>query len=336
MRCKLTRPSGEFSLIYQQIAPLAGQSASVTLGIGDDAAILCPPANQRLAVAMDTMVENRHFFPDCDPADLGWKCLAVNLSDLAAMGASPLWALLSLSLPERLANAAWLSAFMQGWKSLAEPNGVALVGGDTTRAKELSVSVTVVGALPATFALTRSGAKEGDDIWVSGQIGDAGLAVAQLYQSQQPSEYAAFRLHRPQPRLALGAGLLTIASAAMDVSDGVLADLTHLATASQLGAELWLDAMPFSDEVVCWMEQAGWQAPVISGDDYELLFTAPPHQRAAILSLAAQTGVACCRVGLMTAQSCGVTVKQNGSSLVIPEQRGYDHFQAADIMKKID
>ncbi len=325
----------EFALIYEQIAPAAGQRDDVLLGIGDDAAVVQAPEGQSVVVALDTLVENHHFFAGCAPEDIAWKSLAVNLSDLAAMGAEPRWALLALSLPEAMATSDWLARFMQGWQSLATQYGVALIGGDTTRSDRLTVSVTLMGTVPIGQAIQRAGARVGDEIWLSGSIGDAGLALAQLYRNDQPLTEMAERLHRPQPRVALGQALQGLATAAVDVSDGFLADLEHLLKASGgLGAGCYLDQFPFSEPVLQWVhENENPCLPLTSGDDYELIFTAAPQVRERIEQLSVELNLGLTKVGVITNTQGGIGLWHADKLLAIPTRRGFDHFASTDIMK---
>lgn len=325
--------SAEFDLIYQYIAPQAGSRGDVVLGIGDDAAVIQPQQGTQLVVALDTLVAGRHFFVGQDAADVAYKALAVNLSDLAAMGATPKWALLSLALPTACANTTWFERFMQGWSELAQQYSVALIGGDTTYSEALVVSVTLMGEVAVGQAMTRSGAQVGDDLWVSGRIGDAGLALTCLLAKEQPDAAIVQRLHRPSARVSLGNALSGIATAAIDVSDGLLADLSHLLKASGVGAELSLAAIPFSAAVAAWVAQAGWEKPLTSGDDYELLFTASPQWRVQIQSQADALGVDVHRIGEILSDQDGLRVIKDGKEQLIPTRKGFDHFATADIIK---
>lgn len=314
----------EFELIGRFFS---GSDKDALLGIGDDAAILAPTPGHVLHAAVDAMVCGRHFFADVEPEALGHKALAVNLSDMAAMGARPRWALLSLVLPE--VDADWLAGFARGLRALADAQGVALVGGDTTRGP-LTVSVTILGETPAGRALCRHGAREGDDIWVSGRLGLAALAVRQrlVPEAEEPdaATLAECRqaLERPAPRLALGAALLDTAHACIDVSDGLLADLGHiLARSGGLGAEIRLDALPTHS----WLAQrraacAGLIAA--GGDDYELCFTAPPEARARIEALAVLCPVT--RIGRVDASGAVRLLDGDGRALSLGS-KGFDHFQ---------
>jgi thiamine-monophosphate kinase len=324
----------EFSLIYQQIAPCAGVRDDVLLGIGDDAAIVQPTTGQSIVVALDTLVSGRHFFPTCAPEDIAWKALAVNLSDLAAMGAVPKWALLSLSLPLENAQKGWIKRFMAGWQGLAQQYAVALIGGDTTRADQLAVSVTLIGEVSPGSAIQRSGAMPGDEIWLSGTIGDAGLALAQRYANQAVDDAVAMRLDRPTPRVNLGFSLRNLATAAIDISDGFLADLGHILKASgNLGARVEVDAMPFSPMVDAWQRQMSPLLPLTSGDDYELLFTAPIALHNRLNALSEELSVALTCVGRVLPSDQGMQLIKNGELLVIPQRQGFDHFASPAIMK---
>lgn len=331
--------ANEFELIYQSIAPLAAtaQADGVALGIGDDAALLQVPEGYQLVTSMDTLVAGRHFFVGTSAADIGWKALAVNLSDMAAMGAEPKWALLSLSLPADYAQTRWIGEFMQGWQALADQYAVSLVGGDTTASEQLVISVTLMGIVPQNQGILRSGAQLGDDIWLSHSIGDAGLAVVQYQQQQQPTDSVAMRLHRPQPHVSLGAALRPYANAMMDVSDGFIQDLEHLLLASSqrlsakqansivLGASCYLESFQFSNQVQAWQaSERNLVLPLTSGDDYVLLFTASPEHRQAIAQL--QTGdYRLQRVGEVTATQ-GVKVHWQQQQLPLPTQGGFKHF----------
>lgn len=326
--------SSEFNLIYHHIAPMAGSRGDVVLGIGDDGAVVKPQNGQHLVVALDTLVAGRHFFMGQDAADIAYKSLAVNLSDLAAMGATPKWALLSLALPSACAAPDWLARFMAGWSSLAQRYDLELIGGDTTHSDTLTVSVTIMGEVSPGWLLKRSGARVGDDLWLSGHIGDAGLALTQLLIHTQPEPAIAQRLHRPTPRVAIGQQLAGLATAAIDVSDGLLADLGHLLKASAVGASLVIENMPFSPAVLNWVEQSGWENPLTSGDDYELLFTVSPKYRSQVKDLAIQTQVSLTRIGSVITAERGLRIVKDGVEQEIPQRKGFDHFAAPDIMEQ--
>jgi len=300
----------------------------VIAGVGDDAALLQAGAGMELAVSTDMLVSGTHFFPDADPYMLGHKALAVNLSDMAAMGALPRWALLAVSLPE--ADEAWLEKFSAGFFALANQHGVDLVGGDTTRGP-LNLCVTILGEVPASLALRRGGAKAGDEIWVSGCLGDAALALAHLQGEivLEEDEFSACasRLHQPQPRVALGIALRGIATSAIDISDGLFADLGHILEASCVGAQLDLPALPLSDAVRRYLDQPlGLQCALAGGDTYELCFTAPASRHSALLDIAARLGLPLIQVGKIVAgREC--IVRDALENPINFEKSGYDHFR---------
>lgn len=263
----------EFELIrqiQQAVAVPDFSAAGVELGIGDDAAVLAVPEGQSLVAATDTLNVGTHFPADTKAHDIAHKCLAVNLSDLAAMGATPRWALLSLSLPE--ANPQWLESFIQGFKTLAQAHGVVLVGGDTTSGP-LSVCVTALGVIARGKQLQRSGATPGDLLLVSGTVGGA-ARVLELLQDGGPVPGRQL-LDRPQPRVELGQALAGFASACIDISDGLLADLGHVLKASGCGARIELAQLPYADLLADLDESSRWNCQLSGGDDYELLFTLP-------------------------------------------------------------
>ena len=314
----------EFDLIRRHFTR---PSPSALLGVGDDAALLQPSPGKVLAVSSDMLVCGTHFFADADPRMLGHKTLAVNLSDLAAMGAVPRWATLALSLPA--ADEQWLSAFSSGFFALAERYRVDLVGGDTTRGP-LNLCVTIFGEVAANDALRRSGARAGDEIWVSGKIGDAALALAHLQGRVLLSDEAyaacASALHRPEPRVELGWALRGLASSAIDISDGLLADLGHILDASGVGAEIDFSALPVSDVLRGYLGDAlGRQCALAGGDDYELCFTAPVAHRAVLLAAGDRLGLALSRIGRIVAGS-GCAVTDAAGNSINSGNSGYDHF----------
>ena len=318
----LTRMPTEFALI-DAIARRATARDDVVLGIGDDAAILAVPAGSSLVVAMDTLNAGVHFPDGTAPADVGWKALAVNLSDLAAMGAQPAWCTLSLSLPA--ADPGWIESFLDGFLALAALHGVALVGGDTTRGP-LSVCVTAHGFVAPDRALRRDAACIGDDVWITGALGDAAGALAQ-WRAGGPRDPALLaRLERPTPRVATGLVLAGRAHAAVDVSDGLLADLGHVCAASGVGAEIELGALPVSPALAAEFDVARRRVLQCSGgDDYELCFTAARGQRAALATLAADGDVALARIGRIVPGDSVVAFDEDGNPWQ-PPRRGFDHF----------
>lgn len=315
----------EFDLIRRYFTrPTPG----AVLGVGDDAALLQVREGMELAVSTDMLVCGTHFFPDADPYLLGHKTLAVNLSDLAAMGATPRWATLALSLPD--ADASWLQRFSDGFFSLAEQYAVELVGGDTTRGP-LNFSITIMGEVPQGAALRRSVAQVGDDIWVSGTLGAAALGLAHLQgKIRLEDEIRAVcleALHRPQPRVALGTALRGIAHSAIDISDGLLADLGHILERSGVAAEIRYDRLPLPLTAFGNEEMREWvQRSVLSGgDDYELCFTAPLARRAQVESLATRLSLPLSRIGsIVSGRGCRVRNGEGGE--LKSRNDGYDHF----------
>ncbi len=310
----------EFGLIRRHFTrPAPG----ALLGVGDDAALLQPTPGHVLAVSTDMLVSGTHFFPDADPFLLGHKTLAVNLSDMAAMGALPRWATLAIALPAEEED--WLTQFSAGFFALAQQHNVALVGGDTTRGP-LTLSVTILGEVPPDQALRRDGAQAGDDIWVSGELGAAALALAYLQGrvNLADADYAvcARRLHQPQPRVALGLALRGIAHSAIDISDGLLADLGHILEASAVGAELDSEALPVSPPL---REYRQTRLALNGGDDYELCFTAVPQRRDAIEHLAVRLALPLTRIGRVTVEP-GCRLRDAHGAQITLEERGYDHF----------
>jgi thiamine-monophosphate kinase len=318
----------EFSLIRRFFTH---RTRHTLLGVGDDCALMSPRRGHVLAISADMLVEGRHFFRGADPEALGHKTLAVNLSDLAAMGATPRWATLALALPR--ADARWLAAFARGFMRLARAHDVDLIGGDTTRGP-LNLCVQIMGEVPATKALRRDGARAGDDVWVSGTLGDAALAVAarnrQIRLSKQQLAIASRRLDRPVPRVALGLALRGVARSAIDISDGLLSDLGHICERSGVSAAIELDTLPRSAAMRAHAEDDVARSALLSGgDDYELCFTAPPARRAAVLRAGARTRLQVTRVGRIVhapAGAIGVAVIDGEGLPLRVTQRGFNHF----------
>ena len=298
------------------------------LGVGDDAALLQVSAGNVLAVSTDMLVCGTHFFADADAFMLGHKTLAVNLSDMAAMGAMPRWATLAIALPKE--DETWLEKFSAGFFALAQQHGVELVGGDTTRGP-LNLCVTIFGEVPAHQALRRTGAMPGDEIWVSGTLGDAALALAHLQGRVVlgEAEFArcAAALHQPQPRVALGMALRGLANCAIDISDGLLADLGHILDASQVGAQINFSALPVSQSMRMKTpdERLLQQCILSGGDDYELCFTAPVAHHAALLRISAKLDVPLTRIGTIVAGR-GCIVHDATGNAINMEVGGYEHF----------
>jgi thiamine-monophosphate kinase len=316
----------EFDLIKQYfVRPLPGRAA---LGIGDDCALLAPSPGMQTAVSSDMLVEGRHFFAGEDAQRLGHKSLAVNLSDLAAMGARPVAFTLALALPT--AERAWLEGFSRGLFALADLHGCELIGGDTTKGP-LNICITVFGEVAPGRALRRSAARPGDDIWVSGTLGDARLALAgYLGELALPAEQlaaAGTRMHTPTPRVALGAMLAerSLAHAAIDISDGLVGDLGHILEKSRVGATLNADALP-AGPVLATQPQALRRAfTAAGGDDYEICFTAPASRREAILAAAAECGTPVTRIGRIEDAAGLRWTDASGAPLAL-ELSGFDHF----------
>lgn len=309
---------GEFDIIAKYFDRHVARE-DVLLGIGDDAAVLSLPANRRLVIAMDTLVDGVHFPKGTAAADIGYRALAVNLSDLAAMGAQPEWMTLSLCAP--VSDPAWFDGFSRGLFELADRYQVALVGGDTVKGP-LAVTVQIAGTVEADGWLTRAGARPGDLLFVSGVPGEAAAGLA-VIQGNLPVTSATRHLRqrflRPEPRLSLGRGLRHMATAAMDVSDGLLTDLDKLAGASGCGARIDVDALPLSSALLdTFARDACIDYALAGGDDYELLFTIPPQRVVELPS-----DVACTQIGVMTERE--VQCWRDGKPFV-PRRRGYDHF----------
>lgn len=319
---------GEFSLIDRYFTH---RTRHTVLGVGDDAALIRVRRGQVLAVSADMLVEGRHFFKDADAESLGHKTLAVNLSDLAAMGATPRWATLAVALPR--ADKRWLAAFTRGFMRLARAHDVDLIGGDTTRGP-LNLCVQIMGEVPANKALRRDGAQAGDDVWVSGALGDAALAVAARNQKIRLSKpqlaMASRRLDRPVPRVALGTALRGVAHSAIDISDGLLGDLGHICERSCIAAVIEFDALPRSPLLRAHAAHPLAQGALLSGgDDYELCFTAPTSGRAAVTRAGARARVPVTRIGRIVRAPAGATgvVVIDGEGLPLRiTQRGFDHF----------
>jgi thiamine-monophosphate kinase len=282
-----------------------------------------------LAISTDTLVSRTHFFPDADAEKLGHKALAVNLSDLAAMGATPRYVTLALTLPS--IDDQWLAAFARGFFALADKNGVELIGGDTTRGP-LSMTLTVLGDVGIGKALRRDGACAGDDIWVSGDLGGAALALRHMQGNvklpTQVFDSAAAKLHTPNPRVALGRALLGVATSAIDISDGLVADLSHLCERSQLSAQLVMNDVPFFAPLQSLDVVLRHACTLAGGDDYELCFTAPEKMREELLHISAEIGLALTRIGSMRAGTPQVQVHNENGEVMKIAQAGFDHFAA--------
>ncbi len=328
----MNRALGEFELIAKFFThPVRGPW--VSQGVGDDCALI-DLGDRRLAITCDMLLAGRHFFPETDPERLGHKALAVNLSDLAAAGASPRAFFLALALPG--ADPAWLDAFSRGLMGLAAAHGCVLLGGDTTRTPvcagepgPLTISITALGELPRAMGLTRAGARAGDELWVSGTVGDAAAALkhARGEIDLDPAAAAALRdrLEAPTPRVRLGEELRRVASAAIDISDGLLGDLGHILERSEVGAELHWAEVPRSAVLRRLPEALQRRCALAGGDDYELLFTAPRARRGAVIAAGEAAAVPLARIGTITAAGGLRLLDETGARIDLAES-GYDHF----------
>lgn len=322
---------GEFDLIAKYFTR---PTPSAVLGVGDDCALFAPAPGMQLAISTDMLIAGRHFSPSDGPGTIGHKAMAVNLSDLAAMGATPRYALLSIALPE--ADEKFLQGFAGGFFGLAQKYGVEVIGGDTTRSGLLTLNVTVIGEVPPNQALRRDAAQAGDDIWVSGTLGDAAAALAhhqgKLRLETEQAIQCFPRLFVPTPRIELGLALRGVAHAAIDVSDGFAADLGHILERSsqgqlQLGAEIWFSHLPLSDALSPMRDNPVVQDCILAGgDDYELIFTAPDSQREHIQAIGNTLNLRLTRVGRITPEP-GLHILNQGQLMNLT-RTGFDHFSS--------
>ena len=321
---------GEFSLIARYFDRVRTSRLDVETGIGDDCALLNIPEKQTLAISTDTLVAGNHFLPDIDPTDLAWKALAVNLSDLAAMGADPAWLTLALTLPD--VDEAWLEAFSDSLFELLNYYDMQLIGGDTTRGP-LSMTLGIHGYVPVGRALKRSGAKPGDWIYVTGTPGDsaAGLAILQnrlQVADATDADYLLKRHLRPTPRILQGQALRDLASAAIDISDGLISDLGHIVNASGCGARVNVDVLPYSTALSQHVEpEQALRWALSGGEDYELCFTVPEINRGALDVALGNLGAAFTCIGQMSADVEGIHFTRDGKPVTFG-WKGYDHFAA--------
>ncbi|MGC2463427.1 MAG: thiamine-phosphate kinase [Steroidobacteraceae bacterium] len=317
--------ASESQLIERYFRELGASREDIVLGIGDDAALLRVPGNCELVLTTDALIEGVHFLPGAPARALGHRALAVNLSDIAAMGASPSWALLSLNLP--VADEAWLREFTAGFGALARSHDVALVGGNLSRGA-LSITVELAGLVPTGQALRRDGARAGDELYLSGSVGDAACGLELLRgEVTVPAAEAAYlqrRFEYPTPRVALGQALRGIASACIDISDGVYIDASRLLAASGCGAKLEIERLPVSEPLRRALGEQSWRTALCGGEDYELCFTAPPAQAAAVVATAARSGQAVTRIGALY-PGTGLTLTAAGSVMQFSPS-GFDHF----------
>ncbi|QDD65732.1 thiamine-phosphate kinase [Herbaspirillum seropedicae] len=318
----------EFELIARYFSRPPAPDSRTALGVGDDCALMTPAPGMQLAISSDMLVCGRHFLPDADPVTLGHKCLAVNLSDLAAMGAQPIAFTLALALPE--ARADWLEPFSRGMLALADAHGCELIGGDTTKGP-LTISITIFGEVPPQQALRRDAARAGDDLWVSGTLGDARLALAAYRQecslNAEELALAAPRMHAPTPRVALGLALRGIAHAAIDISDGLAGDLGHLLQRSRVGATLDVDALPAGAALQQRDLHLRRRFTLSGGDDYELCFSAPVRQRDAVYKAARAAGTAVTRIGSIDAAP-GLRLLDASGEALQETPDSFDHFRS--------
>jgi thiamine-monophosphate kinase len=320
-------PSSEFQLIEHYFSRLGARRSDVPLGVGDDCALLRVPPGQQLAVSIDSLVEGTHFLPGVDAESLGHKALAVNLSDLAAMAAEPAWVTLALTLPR--VDETWIEAFCRGFARLAARHQVQLVGGDTTRGP-LSITVQVHGFVEPGRALRRDAARPGDLIYVTGTLGDAGLALLALQGGYAAGEHLAAlrrRLERPEPRLAEARALRDLASGAIDISDGLLADLGHICERSNVGATLQQAAIPLSEALAAYVRAtADWSMPLAAGDDYELCLIIPADRQAAVETVGQSLDVPLSLIGRIEAGGAIRCLDAAGTPIAVA-RGGYDHFR---------
>ena len=335
-----TTPIGEFELIQrffktQSDLMLANNPGAIQLGIGDDCALLKSDQAEEIAVTSDMLVCGRHFFADTNPEWLGWKALAVNLSDLAAMGAKPTGFTLALALPE--SNPNWLTAFSKGLFAIANEYACPLIGGDTT-AGPLNICITAFGSIPKEKAIRRSGALVGDDIWVSGTVGDARLTLAALRHeitlSNDDLEHIQVRMHQPTPRVNLGIALRGVANSALDISDGLLGDLRHILKQSEKDAEIFLDRIPKSATLAKQSQAIQSQYAASGGDDYELCFTASTSKRDVIAKISASLNLPLTQIGsikpmqhlapkILLINNAGMTLSPDEANQLL---KSFDHF----------
>jgi thiamine-monophosphate kinase len=315
----------EFDVIANYFSQDFPQRSDVVLGVGDDAALCTIPSGRQLVIATDTLIENVHFPQKTRPEDIGYKALAVNLSDMAAMGATPAWMTLALTCPDT--DDIWLSKFSSGLREMAESSQVSLIGGDTTSGP-LTITIQIIGFVNNNSALQRDGAKIGDGIYVTGTVGDAGLGLAsiekRLLLARPLQKIVETRLHRPTPRLSEGKALCGIASSAIDISDGLIADLEHILTASNVGATIHTDKLPLSSTVYNSLSaETAWNFALSSGDDYELCFTVAEENKAALEEALPANSYT--HIGTIEKRN-GLRCLDSDGRIFIPKESGYEHF----------
>ena len=318
---------GEFDLIKRYFLRKSLQN-DVILSVGDDCAITSIPTGYQLAITTDTLVEGTHFLPSISPTDLAYKSVAVNLSDLAAMGATPAWVSLALTLPE--IKEEWLAEFSQSLFAILDRYGVSLIGGDTTKGP-LSITLTAQGFLPENQGLFRHQAKVGDWIFVSGFLGDSAAGLDLLLQNRkienESDRYFIQRHLRPTPRVELGLALRSFSCCALDISDGLLADLEHILERSQVGAEIYLENLPISRHLCIQYEQTQAEKFALTGgEDYELCFTVSEEKREEMEQVLRSQGIKVTCIGKILPQTSGLNLLKNGEKVALPEHCGFDHF----------
>lgn len=319
----------EFELIRQYFQRPLAEGTGVRVGIGDDGAICKPPAGHELVITTDMLVAGVHFPDGTSARAIGHKSLAVNLSDLAAMGARPAWFTLSLSLPS--VDTAWLAEFAQGLHALAQIHGITLVGGDTVKGP-LVMSIQACGFIPIGGGLLRTGASPGDQIFVTGTLGDAALELMHLRSQNKPIQSGAHpnleKLNYPCPRVAEGMSILSLASAAIDISDGLCSDLGHILQASDVGARIELESLPLSGKYKKSLDETGWDLALYGGDDYELCFTVPADRVAELQLIAQEWSCPLTHIGIIESTP-GMRIFDRDGKQVIGKNGGYDHFRSA-------
>lgn len=315
----------EFAIIHEYFAQQPIQRGDVIVGIGDDAAVVTPQLGKNLVCTTDMLLDGVHFPEATDPYAIGHKALAVNLSDLAAMGAQPAWVTMLLSLPA--ADTAWVDAFSAGFHELARLHDVQLIGGDLVRGP-IAVGVQAMGYVDPGHEIRRSGARVGDDVYVSGYLGDACLGLkavqGEVSLTDEERKQVIHQLQYPSPRVALGRSIADIAHAAIDISDGLYKDLGHIAVASGVGAHIDLDSIPISNTYLKHMPQLGWEPALCGGDDYELCLVIPNGQDEQVAAIARQVKVPIRKIGRIQS-GAGVTATRGGVEF-IPQHTGHDHF----------
>ena len=316
----------EFSLIERFCKGIGRQHPETKVNVGDDAAIIAIPDGMELAISVDSMVSGVHFFPNASPASIAHKLLAVNVSDMAAMGAQPKWATMTLTIPT--IDETWLTEFSSSLNAQAKQYGVQLIGGDTTEG-DLNLSMQIMGLTIKSKAISRSGAKLEDDIYLSNNVGDAALALDFIKRGKHVSKSLLSALEKPTPQVELGLKLPDIANSCIDVSDGVVADLSHIARQSHVSVVLDVDQLPLSNDYLAYIESGGnVDLALTGGDDYQLAFTAPKKYRKALESISLELSVNLTRVGhVIMKNDSPVYLTRSGEHYELNQDAGYQHFK---------